>query len=599
MPAPDQSDDSPRTRTIRLGADDLDGGGGCRLTGLEGIVRVVGDDLRSLDIEDSPELEALDLGDCRDDLRLHFTRLPALQWVQLPDGETGATVELALPPDFTPISPLVLDGPIADFGVCAPWLVQPWRLDGPVGKRPVAGLAIGPPSANPPGRSVAAHLVVGRACREERLVMNCRGISHLLIMGARLRELELRHASLERLQISECSKLERIHGRFQARTASISLCRSLASVGGSGRQLDIAVTRSSSLRLEGRWLDTRIALSDCLALQLERPTRLALESLPLLLTIDSRCDYQVQFDKGMFGPNQLACRLAGEPGELTRVFERERRHLGDRSRISTHWMRHLAMTDRGRHVPGSLSALRDIAAGSGVDREACWLIRCQLAAQRLEQTDDFHRPAYAFRRGSSGWNWSVFNEPQMVHWLDDLSLYSMCADLPVTAPFRRTLRRLDRMLHAVLLAAALADRYRPEIRQVEIRGYLRACLARLDLAHELKNAPPKPLRPMQPRWFHRHATPWWCQFGEGLESLIQSLGVIDDGVSTRHLADRLLEVDDAEVMQTAALSMYSTGMSQWRKVLVAGMDAPGKVSPYVYRRSLQLLLSGQPEPADA
>lgn len=598
MDAHDHTPDEFDTRTIDLGADDLDGGGGTRLHGLEGMVRVTGDSLRALDVDDSPRLEALDLSGCRDDLRLHLTELPGLKWLQLPAGPTGATIELALPPDYAPIAPLVIAGPVADFGLCAPWLIQPYRLDRQLGERPINGLAIGPPSASPPSRGVAGHLVVGRACREEQLVMDCRGISHLLIMGAHLRDLELRHASLERLHISECSKLERIHGRFQARTASISLCRKLSSVSGSGRHLDISVTRSSSLHLEGHWLNTQVALSDCLAIHLQQPTRLALESLPMLMTIESPAEYQVKFDGGMFGPNQLAFRLAGQPGELSRVLERERQHLGDHSKLTTHWMRHLAMADRGLHIPGSLNALKDIAA-NGIDREACWLIRCQLAAQRLEQTDDFHRPAYAFRRGSSGWNWSVFNEPQMVHWLDDLSLYSMCADLPVAAPFRRTLRRLDRMLHAVLLAAALADRNRPEIRRVEIRGYLRACLARLDLARELKNAPPKPVRPMQPRWFHGHTTPWWCQFKEGLESLIESLGVIGDPVSTQHLVSRLIEIDEAAVVQNAAFSMYLMGMSEWQKVLIAGLDAPGKVPSYVHSRSLQLLLTGEPEPANA
>lgn len=590
MPTQDHCDGTTRTQTLRLDAEDLDGGGGCCLRELEGIVRVLGTELRALDVEDSPLLVALDLSGCCDDLRLHLTDLPRLKTLLLPGGSSGATIELSLPSSYTPVTPLVIRGPIADFGVCAPWMVQPWRLDRPIGKPPVDSLAIGPPSENPPSRNVSAHLVVGRACREERLVMNCRGISHLLIMGTRLRDLELSHASLERLEISECSNLERIRGRFQARKANISLCQNLSSVSGSGRHLDIAVVKSPRLSLEGRWLKSDVALSDCLSIHLQHPTRLKLNSLPMLMSVESRTDYELDFDSGMFGPNQLSARLAGQPGELTRVFERERPRLGDRSKLATHWMHHLAMARRSQHVPGALNALRDIAT-NGVDREACWLIRCQLAAQCLEPGEDLHRPAYAFRRGSSGWNWSIFNEPTMGHWLDDLSLYCLCADLPVTAPFRRTLGRLDRVLHAMLLATALAEGIRPEIRRGEFLGYLRSCLARLDPERERNSQPsPRPRRGCA-RWLHRHNTPWWYQFDGALKTLIEHLGTIADPMCSQRLAEVLTGHGDAMVMQKAAFDMYRADLPHWQEVLVAGLEAPGHVPAKVYRQSMQLLLA--------
>lgn len=594
MPTPDQDDINPQTRTIQLSAEELDGGGGCRLSGLEGIVQILGDDLRALDVEDSPRLEALDLSGCRDDLRLHFSELPALRWVQLPEGEAGATVELALPPDFTPISPLVLDGPIADFGVCAPWLTQSWRLDRPVGKRPVKGLAISPPLANPPSRGVAAHLVVGRGCRTETLTMDCRGIAHLLIMGARMQSLELRNASLDRLQISECPELERIDGKFQARTARINICKRLRSIGGTGRELEVAVVQSPRLSLQGRWLKTHVALSDCRTLELRATTRLKLESLPMLVEIDTDAEYEVSFEAGMFGPNQLAFDLAQSPGELTKLFEREKRDFGRRSKLSTHWIRHLALGNRSLHLPGALSALREISQ-NGIDREACWLIRCQIAAHRPGDGGGSFRPEHAFRRGSSRWDWSQRLHHDLELWLDDLTLYCLCADLEVTSPFRRTLGRLDQLRQAVVLATALADQDRTDIRRVEVLGYLRACLSRLDLPGELGDAPHQRAQNSMQGHLHPNAFWHWRTFKEHIEALIETLGSIDDSTSSHHLADRLSELGNAVLMQDAAYSMFLADMDDWRQVLIAGLDAPGEVPPHVHTRSLKLLLSGEPD----
>ena len=588
----------PQDHTVVVEDRDLDGGGGTCLRGLQGVVRIVGNGLRSLDVEDSPELEALDLSQCCDDLRLHLTELPRLRWLQLPPGPTGATIELALGSTYAPIAPLVIDGPIADFGLCAPWLIHPFRIDRDFGKPPIAGLTLGPPAVNPPAKGAAAHLVVGRACRNQRLSMNCRGISYLVIMGTRLQELELRHASLKLLDISECPRLEHVGGRFQARKASISVCRKLSSVDGTGRFLDISVTNSSRITIGGRWLNTRIALADCETVGLVHRTRLRLDSLPVLMDIESQEAYEVEFGSGMFGPSQLAARLAGRPGELTRVVERERKRFGDGTAIATHWLRHLALARHGRDIPAALGALRDIA-GNAVDREACWLLRCQIAAQRLEYSPELHRPAHAFRRGSSDWNWTVNSDPRMEFWIDDLCLYCLCAELEVTAPFRRTLARLDRLPHATVLAAALADSHRPEILPVEICRYLRSCLARTELARELTECGPTSKYGMTANYVAGAAIPPWSRLEHALEHLIGSLGVIRDMPSVRLLADHLCALDYAPVTLQAGLQMFHAGLSESRKVLAYGLKARGETNPELRARALQHLLAPLPKTAMA
>lgn len=595
MPIPQRSDDIQEHQTIRLSSSDLDGGGGCRLSGLEGTIRISGGTIQALDIEASPGLEALDLSDCRDDLRLHFCELPSLRWVRLPRGEIGATIELALPPDHTPISPLILDGPVADFGVCAPWLIQPWRLDRPVGKRPVKGLAIGPPAPHPPSRGVAAHLVLGRGDRKEKLSLDCRGIGHLLIMGGQFRELELRNASLERLQVSECPRLERLVGNFQAREARLNLCKRLERVGGSGQALEIAIVQSPRLDLDGRWLKTHLALADCRSLGLKHRTRLELESLPTLVEIDTNVDYDVSFRSGMFGPNVLTAKLGETPGELTKLVDREKSGFGERSRLSTHWIEHLASGERGLLLPGALSNLRDIAL-NGVDRGACWLIRCQIAARSVGKATRSLRPKHGFIRGSSRWDWSRLQHQDLEHWLDDLSLYALCSDLEVTTPFRRTLGRLDQLRHAVVLSKALADTNRMEFLRIEIEDFLRACLSRLDLVGEMGSAPHRRPQNMIHALFHRNAIRHWRTFTHHLETLIESLGVIDDPECSHRFADRVCElakVSQAALMQNLASSMYLSGLDGWRRVLVAGLDAPGDVPASVHTRSLKLLLSGE------
>jgi hypothetical protein len=588
----------PQGHTVTVEDHDLDGGGGTCLRGLQGVVRIVGNGLRSLDVENSPALEALDLSQCCDDLRLHLTELPRLRWLQLPPGPTGATIELALGSTYAPIAPLVIHGPIADFGLCAPWLIHPFRIDRDFGKRPIAGLTVGPPTVNPPAKGAAAHLVVGRACRNQRLSMNCRGISHLVIMGTRLQELELRHASLKLLDISECPRLEHVGGRFQARKANISVCRKLSSVDGTGQWLDIGVINSSRIAIGGRWLNTRIALADCETVELVHRTRLRLDSLPVLMDIESQEAYEVGFGSGMFGPNQLAARLAGRPGELTRVVERERKRFGDGTAIATHWLRHLALAKHGHDIPAALGALRDIA-GNAVDREACWLLRCQIAAQRLEYSHELHRPAHALRRGSTGWNWAVRSDPRMDHWIDDLCLYCRCADLEVTAPFRRTLARLNRLPHATVLAAALADTHRPEILPVEIRSYLRACLARVRLTRELAETDPGRVYGMAANLAAHAANPTWCRLEHALEHLIGSLGVIRDMPSVRLLADHLCALDYAPVTLQAGLQMFHAGMSESRKVLAYGLKARGEPEPEIRTRALQYLLAPLPQVASA
>src|SRR5690625_305358 len=116
------------TRTIELTGTELDGGGGYSLEGLVGTVHVSGKKIQALDVQNSPKLTGLDLSDCNDDLRLHLLELPSLNWIKLPRGQIGSSIELTMSAAYKPIVPLVFNGPIAEFGLAMPWANQPWRL---------------------------------------------------------------------------------------------------------------------------------------------------------------------------------------------------------------------------------------------------------------------------------------------------------------------------------------------------------------------------------------------------------------------------------------------------------------------------------------
>src|SRR5690625_7957238 len=90
--------------------------------------------------------------------------------------------------------------------------------------RPIQGLALGPPSTRPAGH-VDVLVLSGRATRNKDLVVDGRGLSHLYVLDAGIRTLMIDNASLERLQISRCPKLERVDGRFQARQGGITIDR--------------------------------------------------------------------------------------------------------------------------------------------------------------------------------------------------------------------------------------------------------------------------------------------------------------------------------------------------------------------------------------
>jgi len=193
----------------------------------------------------------------------------------------------------------------------------------------------------------------------------------------------------------------------------------------------------------------------------------------------------------------------------------------------------------------------------------------------------------------------VPGNPRMDHWIDDLCLYCRCADLEVTGPFRRTLSSLDRLAHATVLAAALADSHRPEILPAEICRYLRSCLARMELARELTESGPARRYGMAANYVARASIPPWSRFEHALEHLIGSLGVIRDITSEKILAFKLYELDYAPVMLQAGLQMFHAGLPESRDVLAYGLKARGETEPEIRARALQYLLAPLPQTAFA
>lgn len=574
--------DSP-IRTIRLDGASLDSGGGCRLEGLAGDVRIIDGGLRALTVRHSPGLTGLDLGDCGDGLRLHLSGVPNLRWVRLPAGTAGAFVELTLPTAYRPAAPLVFGGPIADFALRRPWADRPWGLVRRSTAQPVNGLAVGPPAARPPGQ-VEAFVMSGRACRGESLTVHGRGLSHLAILDGRMKTLTLNGASLELLEVWQCPRLEKLAGSFQARRAEISTGGALNSVDGSGFRLNISRSKSSVLTLQGRWLGARVARADCMTLKIKQPVRLELDNLPLTLNIDSDVEYWVKFNGRLFSPSRLASRLAAQPGDLARFVCRAGNYIGDRSFLATHWLLHLSRADGGRHIPGALTALNKIADNEK-DREACWLIRCQLAAQHLQRSADIPGPRDAFRRGSSRWDWADAARHEL--WLNDVALYSKCADLDVVRPFQRTLRRADRLVHAYALAAGLAASRQGQFKAPdELLDCLRGCLDRINLADEIENRyGGLGGRDLRTRSFFSRAPTGWKRFVALLEGLTLHVANLKNDALARLLRDRLTEVGEARFLLEHGCFMQRVNAPHWRQILAAGLEAPGQVPMSVLRQA--------------
>ncbi|TVQ30741.1 MAG: hypothetical protein EA370_13520 [Wenzhouxiangella sp.] len=470
---------SDQVTTFAIDNQALDGGGGIGLSGLSGNVRIASRHLRALDLADSPDLIGLDLSGCRDDLRVRLVKPRKLRWILLPEGPVGTTVELELPDRFEPIKPLAIKGPVAEFGLCAAWLVLPWRVGNELGHRPLDGLFVGPPNARPGSHRAAAHVLVGRALKQEQLELDCRGIERLVIMGSQVERLHLENASLALLDVSECRRLQEITGRFQARKASLSVCRKLQRIGGSGRHLELACLHAPSLALDGRWLKTSMLDCETERLAIRRRTHLDLERLPRLHTITADEPYEMKPGRGILEADQLITRFGHEPGSLHEYVMQQLPRVGPRDQEATHWLENIALKRNGRELPEALQALGDLARNPA-DRKAAWLVRCALASLYLHGQDALTRVAH---RGCSRWDWPKGPRGQPINWFHDLVLYYRCRELPLTRPFTRLLSTANRIGPASALAQASSGEVLPANEARHCLQLLDGCLRRLDLQH--------------------------------------------------------------------------------------------------------------------
>ena len=477
--APGARESRDQLITIIIDDSALDGGGGICLTGLSGQIRIESQSLRAIDLVDCPDLVGIDLSGCGDDLRLRLVEPRRLRWMRLPTGPSGSTVELELPSRFVPVTPLIIQGLIADFDLCAQWLFHPWCLDALKMKLPLNGLFIGPPGTSLAHQRADLHIMVGRAVRHQHLALDCRGVARLMLMGAQVEQLQLDNASLALLDIDECRKLRAVTGRFQARVARVSLCRRLERIGGGGQRLELDHLQAERLAIDGRWLKTAMKECETQRLELQRSTRLHLAQLPGLHTIEAAEPYEMKFSHGMFATDKLVATLGSRPGKLDEFVREEMHHAGQHDAMSTHWLENIALGHDCADLARALSALLDLARNP-VDRRAAWLIRCALASLHLHGKGHLSRVVFT---GSSRWEWPLGTGAGLDCWAHDLALYFRCRALAVTRPFARTLQTLDRLTPACALARAIDDNILPASAREDCRRWLTNCLEQLNLQH--------------------------------------------------------------------------------------------------------------------
>ena len=564
-----------------------DADGSLRLGGLRGRIRITNPVLRSLELSDSPGLESLDLSGCAPGLRLKIEQPTGLKHLQLPQDAPGTIVDFELPPIYRPADRLSVEGALAKVRLEAAWMIHPFHLEPPRGQSLFKGLVLGGAAAGPVEHSISTQLVLGRASGGDTQELDVRGLEQLVLFGSLACRITLDNGRLKSLRALECPRLERVEGDFFAEHATFDVCRRLDTIQGSGTQLSMACSDARRIRVRGRWQAVDLAHADFERIELSSGTKLRLKSLSALCDVQCPEAYELETGGTLNAGDRLAALLDEPPGRLSERMDREGEPFRQGRSLPGHWLRRVSSgADAHDGLPRTMQQLNALAE-HGDDREATWRIRCLLNALHRDADIDTEDPAVAFRFGSAAWKWFDGTPLSLDLYLDDLALYFSCRDERVTVPFERTLKRLDRLIHAEVLSAALHDRQPARFDHSACRQWLADCLPRIDGAHEL--AIMQTALNLPGRWGIAQGA---VEHGfiVRLRRLLKKLKKFGDRDLLASLAETILSTGHPEVTIAMGLYLVRDDQGIGRRLLAGGLALAGDIPKGLRADALRELL---------
>ena len=579
---------------LKIDSSSLSQQGHLRLENLSGQVIIAERTLRRLEIVNSPDLSLLDLSDCTDGLQLSIDRIGALRSIRVPEGPAGSVLELRLPERFLAFSPLEIRGSVAEVELKASWLVTPWTPVSELGESPLDDVFIGPPDTAPDEAPAALHLLVGPGAVKDRLALDCQGIRHLVIKGCRVRELVLRGADLQTLDIAECRLLESVSGEFSAERVSISVCRALRQVSGSGRALDIACVGAANLDIDGEWDSVSIFEGGFDRLHVRRSQKLKLKALPDLRWLDFEHIGSLDICHETAASSRLTAWFAEQPGRLQQWLD----SLPDSASGTTDALNPLVeeWIHRGAGQAGILVALTELA-GNPQDTPAAWRLRCALIAACISHTDT----EVVASLGDMPWFWGIDPRANAPVWLQDLALLHACRGFPAAAETLQSMTTQGRIAPVWALARALSDRSASATERNDLwREWLQGSLEQLDLCVEqdaplVRGVVPKP-PPANMGWMGRMAH---AAKHKPVTSLLPELArmickIDPQGMSdtlARKIVDQIPEAGD--LLIEVGLDFHKAGASGARLLLATGLGSAENLTEGVRAEVTAALLATQ------
>ncbi len=591
LPASDTDANAATWQIVTVPESALDGGGGAALEGLVGSVRVQAMRLCALDVQSSPGLVELDLSRCSGDLVLALKELPALARVILPESSAGLHIELALAPGNRRLS---LQGRVGDLGVCANWLDHGVRLSEEIGRRVVDGVVIGPLGEVGAFHQSEICLAIGRGPTTDRLELDCRGLSALVVIGGRCRELVLANAQLERLALSENPRLERLGGPFRAGHASLALCRSLARIEGQGEALDIDCCQTDSLTVTGQWRQVNLSNSELWQARLPAVDNLRLTATPVLHDLRIGSQTQLDAEPGPLGTNCLLVHFERHPGRLSGFVDRcQTQFEADQGRLHD-WLTGLVKERHGTRLGDLLGGLGDLVQ-HGAPAAAAWKLRCLTHAMGRGM-----RPTGAFDRAfidqvCSQWSWPAQMRQAASAWSSDLRLFCLCRALPEADAFAANLPQPERLRHIDALARACIEPAAfPGLQTLPIAEITASAVPSLDIHTELLAELPDSsysswMLPEAPSSLQTELFDFIdCLHHAGLASTLESLA--------DHLADSLADWPQPNLPARAGLRLHELGVASSRALLAATLHHSDTLDNGLRSEVLYRLLAPIPLP---
>ena len=577
MPEPGQQ--------LRIDPSRMSRQGRLRLDKLAGSVVIAEKALRRLVIVDSPDLSSLDISGCTDGLQVRIDRMGALRWIRVPEGPAGSVLELRLPERFLAVSPLEIRGSVAEVELKASWLVAPWTPVSELDESPLDGLSIGAPDTAPAEVRADLHLHVGPGAEKDCLELDCEGTRHLVIKGCRARELVLRNADLQTLDIGECRLLESIGGEFRAERMRISVCRALRRVSGSGQTLDIGCLGTANLDIDGEWGSVSICESELQAVNVRSIQKLRLMDLPYLHFLDHEHIGSLDICHNTCDPDRLIAWVEAQRGLLAHWLARGQKATSDSPAplgpLTVQWIDRAVAEGESSRLAGILAALSGMA-GHPDDAAAVWRLRCALLAACISRNDT----QVVASLGDTPWFWGIDPRANPAVWLQDLALLHACKEFPAARDTLLSMMRQGRIAPVWALARALSDHADGATERKDLwREWLQGSLEQLDLraeldAHLVRGVVPKP-PPANMGWIGRmaHAAKH-KPVSSLLPELARMICKIDPQGMSETLARKMVgQIPDAgDLLIEVGLDFHRAGAAGTRLLLATGLSAAKQVS---------------------